>query len=391
MAAVLNHAGSIEKITFFMEECKRMGLLVLGPDINESQKGFAVNKQGHIRFGMMGLKGCGENAIECILEERSKNGPYKSIFDLVKRVNLRTTNKKSLETLAYSGAFDCFKEYHRAQYFVNKETNTNGLDIIVQFGQRCQAQSQSISNSLFGDMVSMDIPTPQLPKCEQWTLTELLDYEKDVTGMFMSGHPLDHFKFEMKHYGFTPLNDFSEVKDAAHLLPNVGNKTYRLAGLVVDAQHRVTKTGRNFGSICIEDYTGKTELMLWSDDYVKFQNYLEKGLNILVIGCFKSRFNSQQYEFKIQSINMLDVTKQNFTKQLIMDVPAKVIDKNFVNFIEKNVKEYPGKVSLKFNIHDTKDNMKLSLYTLEKGFTMNDEMVHFLAELPDVDVKVECV
>ncbi|HEX8333047.1 MAG TPA: DNA polymerase III subunit alpha, partial [Segetibacter sp.] len=228
MAAVLNHAGSIDKITFFMEECKRMGLKVLGPDINESQKGFAVNMKGEIRFGMMGLKGVGENAIECILEERKKKGPYKSIFDLVKRVNLRAASKKSLESLAYSGAFDCFKEYHRAQYFINKETNVCGLDIIINFGNKYQAQAQNQSNSLFGDMISLDIPTPQLPKVEQWTLTELLDHEKDVTGIFMSGHPLDHFKFELKHYNITPLNEFNEVKDAPNLLPNI-NKQYRLA------------------------------------------------------------------------------------------------------------------------------------------------------------------
>ncbi len=387
MAAVLNHAGSIEKITFFMEECKRMGLMVLGPDINESNKGFAVNQKGEIRFGMMGLKGVGENAIECILEERKKKGSFTSVFDLVKRVNLRAATKKSLESLAYSGAFDCFKEYHRAQYFLNKETNIAGLDLIINFGNRFQAQAQTTSNSLFGDMVSMDIPTPQLPKTAPWALTELLDYEKEVTGMFMSGHPLDHYKFELKHYNFTPINEFNDVKEAPELQPNI-NKTYRLAGLVTDAQHRVTKTGRNFGSFCIEDFTGKTELMLWSDDYVKFQNYLEKGRNILVTGCFKTRYNSNQYEFKITSVNMLEVTKQSFTKQLIMDVSAKAITGDFVNFIDKNVKAYPGKSTLKFNIHDSKDNLKLSLYTLEKGFTMNDEMVHFLEENPDVEVQV---
>jgi DNA polymerase-3 subunit alpha len=236
----------------------------------------------------------------------------------------------------------------------------------------------------------MDIPTPVLPKVEPWALTELLDHEKDVTGMFMSGHPLDHFKFELKHYGFTPLNEFNEIKDAPQLQPNM-NKVYRLAGLVTDAQHRVTKTGRNFGSLCIEDFTGKTELMLWSDDYVKYQNYLEKGRNILVIGCFKSRYNSQEYEFKVQSINMLEVTKQSLTKQLIMDVPPKSITRDFVNFIDKNVKDHPGKSSLKFNIHDQKENLKFSLYTLEKGFTMNDEMVHFLEENKDVDVQVVTV
>ena len=390
MAAVLNHAGSIDKITFFMEECKRMGLKVLGPDINESQKGFAVNQKGEIRFGMMGLKGVGENAIEHILEERKKKGAFTSIFDLVKRVNLRAASKKSLESLAYSGAFDCFKEYHRAQYFLNKETNVCGLDIIVNFGSRYQAQAQSTSNSLFGDMISMDIPTPQLPKVPEWTLTELLDHEKEVTGMFMSGHPLDHFKFELKHYGFTPLNDFNEVKEAPQLQPNI-SKQYRLAGLVVDAQHRTTKTGRSFGVLCIEDFTGKTELMLWSDDYVKYQNYLEKGKNVMVQGSFKSRYNSEQYEFKVTSINMLEVTKQNFTKQLIMDLSTEAVTPDFVKFIEKNVKAYPGKSSIKFNISDPAQNLKIGLYSLEKGFTMNEEMVHFLEQNKDVEVQVMTV
>ncbi len=390
MAAVLNHAGSIDKITLIMEECKRMGLKVLGPDINESQKGFAVNKKGEIRFGMMGLKGVGENAIEHILEERKKKGPFTSIFDLVKRVSLRAASKKSLESLAYSGAFDCFKEYHRAQYFLNKETNVCGLDIIVNFGNKYQAQAQTTSNSLFGDMISLDIPTPHLPKTEPWTLTELLDHEKDVTGMFMSGHPLDHFKFELKHYGFTPLNDFNDIKEAPQLQPNI-NKPYRLAGLVVDAQHRTTKTGRSFGVLCIEDFTGKSELMLWSDDYVKYQNYLEKGKNVMVQGCFKTRYNSEQYEFKISSINLLEVTKQNFTKQLVMEVSTRAITSDFVNFIDKNVKSYPGKSSLKFNIVEPKENLKLSLYSLEKGFTMNEEMVHFLEENKEVEVQVVTV
>jgi DNA polymerase-3 subunit alpha len=391
MAGVLNHAGNIEKITFFMEECKRMGLHVLGPDINESQKGFAVNKKGEIRFGMMGLKGVGEAAIENILEERKKNGPFTSVFDLVKRVSLRAVNKRSLEALAYSGAFDEFKEYHRAQYFgCAKDSTQTGLDIIVQFGQRYQAQAQSTSNSLFGDMVSIDIPTPLLPKVPEWTLTEKLDHEKDVTGMFMSGHPLDHFKFELKHYGFTPIAEFAEVKEAPQLSPKK-NKPFKLAGLVVDAQHRVTKTGRNFGVLAIEDFSGKVELMLWSDDYVKFQNYLDKGKSIMVQGEFKSRFNSEQYEFKVTSINLLEVTKQNFTKQLILDVPTRIINSDFVDFFDKNIKAYPGKTSIKFNINDAAHNVRIGLYTLEKGVTMNDEIIGWLEENKDVDVAVVTV
>ncbi len=388
MAGVLNHAGNIEKITFFMEECKRMGLKVLGPDINESQKGFAVNKKGEIRFGMMGLKGVGENAIEYILEERQKNGFYESVFDLVKRVNLRALNKKSLESLIYSGAFDCWTAFHRGQYFgCAKDSTATGLDIIVQFGQRFQAQAQSTSNSLFGDMIQMDIPTPVLPKIEPWTLTELLDHEKDVTGMYMSGHPLDHFKFELKHYGFTPIVEFNEVKEAPQLSPKK-NKPFKLAGLVVDAQHRVTKTGRNFGVLCIEDFSGKVELMLWSDDYVKYQNYLEKGKNVLVQGEFKTRYNSENYEFKVTGINMLDVVKTAFTRQMVVDMPTRAITPTLIDFIDKNIKANPGKTSIKFNIHEPRENLKIGLYTLEKGFSMNDEMVAWLEENVEVEVSV---
>ena len=159
----------------------------------------------------------------------------------------------------------------------------------------------------------------------------------------------------------------------------------------MDAQHRVTKTGRNFGSLCIEDFTGKTELMLWSDDYVKFQNYLEKGKNIRVQGEFKTRFNSEQYEFKVTAVNMLDTAKAAFTKQLVVDVNAKAITPHFVQFIDKNIKANPGKTSIKFNLTDAAANLKIGLYTLEKGLTMNDEMVSRLEEQKDVEVSVVCV
>ena len=160
---------------------------------------------------------------------------------------------------------------------------------------------------------------------------------------------------------------------------------------MVDAQHRVTKTGRNFGSLRIEDFTSKTELMLWSDDYVKFQNYLEKGKNILVQGEFKTRFNSEQYEFKVTSVNMLETAKAAFTKQLVVGVDAKAITPQFVQFIDKNIKAHPGKSTLKFNISDPLQHMKIGLYTLEKGFMMNDEMVGWLEENKDVEVSVVCV
>ncbi|MBS1933721.1 MAG: DNA polymerase III subunit alpha, partial [Bacteroidetes bacterium] len=223
MAAVLNHAGSIEKITFFMEECKRMGLKVLGPDVNESKKGFAVNHNGEVRVGLGGLKGVGEAAVEGIIVERTKNGNFTSIFDLIKRINQRSVNKKTLESLAYAGAFDCFKELHRAQYFFMPQGDTStGLEKIIKFGNVYQTNSYQSTNSLFGDLTMPDIATPKIPNCEPWTLTELLDHEKEVIGIFMSGHPLDHFKFEIDHYGITKLGEFNEIKEAVTLQANPG-------------------------------------------------------------------------------------------------------------------------------------------------------------------------
>ncbi len=174
-----------------MEECKRMGLNVLGPDITESKKGFAVNKAGDIRFGLGGLKGVGEAAVESIIAEREKNGSFSSVFDMIRRINQRSVNKKTLESLAYAGAFDCFKELHRAQYFhIPPGDTSSGMEKIIRYGNIHQAQYSNSSNTLFGALPTvLDIQLPKIPPCEPWSLTELLDHEKEVTGMFMSGHP----------------------------------------------------------------------------------------------------------------------------------------------------------------------------------------------------------
>ncbi len=387
MAAVLNHAGSIEKITFFMEECKRMGIKVLGPDINESQSGFAVNKNGEIRFGFSGLKGVGENAIENIIEERNRHGIFSNIFDLVKRVNQKSVNKKSLESLAYSGAFDCFKDIHRAQYFYQAPGDVVGLEKIIKFGNVYQTQSATATNTLFGDLAMPEIIPPKLSPCEPWPLIVQLDHEKEVTGMYMSGHPLDNYKFELKHYNISSLADFNEYKSNIGSIPNPARQ-FRVAGLVMDAQHRKTKTGKDFGVLSIEDFTGKGEFMLWSEDYVRYNNYLEKGMIVMIEGGFKQRYNSDQYEFRLAKIHLLDTVKTILTKQIIIDIEPQFIDEKFVGFIDQNIKSHPGKTSIKFNIFDQRNNYKVGMYSLEKGFTMNDEMAVFLNNHPTIEVGV---
>jgi DNA polymerase-3 subunit alpha len=184
------------------------------------------------------------------------------------------------------------------------------------------------------------------------------------------------------------LSDFNEIKDSVTMQANAGTRNFRIAGLVIDAQHRVTKTGRNFGILSIEDFSGKTELALFGDDYVRTQNYLEKGKNVLVNGFFKQRFNTGQYEFKISSLTLLESIKQSMTKQLEISMHPSAVSEQFVTFVENNVKSHPGSSALRFMIHEPKDNIRISLYSLEKGFTMNDEMAFFLMENPDVEVSV---
>ncbi len=386
MAAVLNHAGSIDKITFFMEECKRMGLKVYGPDINESQNGFAVNEKGEIRFGFSGMKGVGENAIENIVAERTKGGKFKDVFDLVRRVNLRAVSKKTLESLIYSGAFDCFEDMHRAQYFFQAPGDVISLEKIVKFGSVFQSQAAGSANTLFGDLQMPDIVPPKLAPCAPWQLVEKLDFEKDVTGMYMSGHPLDDFKFELTHYGISKLSDYMDIKNAVDTAPT--SRTFRLAGLVTDGQHRLTKTGKNFGIMHLEDFSGKADFALFGEDYVKFSNYLEKGTIVMLEGGFKNRYNSDNYEFKIAKLHLLETVKPTLTKEVKLEISPEKVDEGFIDFVEDNVRNYPGKTTLKFQIKDFDDNLKATLYSLEKSFSMNDDMAAYLNGSIDIQVSV---
>ncbi|HUR66219.1 MAG TPA: DNA polymerase III subunit alpha [Chitinophagaceae bacterium] len=392
MAAVLNNAGSIDKITFFMEECKRMGLKVLGPDINESLKGFAVNDKGEIRFGLGGLKGVGEAAVESLIAERQKGGSFVTLFDFIKRVNQRTVNKKTLESLAYAGGFDCFTEFHRAQYFHVPEGEViTGLERVIRYGQIITNQNATTANTLFGDLpITMEIPPPRLPECEHWPLTVQLDHEKEVTGMFLSGHPLDHYKFEMKHYGVIPVADFNEFKESLRLHPNPG-RSLRLIGLVADAQHKIARSGNKYGNFVIEDYSGKAEIILFSEDYLRISPFLQQGSTVFITGYFKQRYNRDEFEFKVNSVSLAETMKRNMTRQVTIEAHPKDLSTEMVSFIEKNLKYHPGKASLKFTLTEPRNKMKISLVTMNNGFEMNEEMIQFLESKPELEVQVQTV
>lgn len=384
MAAVLNHAGSTEKITFFMEECRRMNLKVLGADINESEHGFAVNKKGEIRFGFTGLKGLGENAIENIIEERRKHGLYANVFDLAQRVNLRSVNKKNMECLIKGGALDCFADMHRAQYFFTAPGDAMNLEKILKFGAVYQQNASSTTNTLFGDLQMPDVAAPRLANCAPWPLIEQLNYEKDIVGIYMSGHPLDNYRFEMRHYGFTPIAEYLEVKNLAA----PPSRSLRLGGLVVDAQHRLTKNGKNYGVLYIEDFTGKTEMYLWQEDYARYQHYLEKGMILMVEGSFKERrFKPGEYDFNIAKLHLLETVKQTLTKSLVIDIEPEFVDEELIDFLDENMRNNPGKASIRFNILDRVREQRITMYT-ESGFTMNDDLVVFLNEHSYFNVNV---
>ncbi len=393
MAAVLNNASNLEKITFFMEECKRMGLDVLPPDVNESFKGFAVNKKGQVRFGLAGLKGVGEAAIENIIEEREKGGAYTSIFDMIKRVNQRAVNKKSLEALAMSGALDCFPELHRAQYFHAADGST-GLEKIIRFGQQVAAGS-STSGGLFGDTLMDDIPSPKIPPCEPWPLTIKLNNERDVTGIYISGHPLDDYKFEQKYYRMNTLAEVTEYQNQISGASdnNKGKaKDFRMAVYVSGAVERISRNNKQFGIMTLEDYTGKFEFALWSEDFLKFSTHFKTGLCLYVHGGFKPRrFNENEYEFRVNSMQLLQEVKRTHTRKIGLITMPQFITPQVIDFLSENIQKNPGKAEIYCQLIDRDEELMVKMHTFTKHVEMNDELAQFLESQPDIDVYIDTI
>jgi DNA polymerase III subunit alpha len=292
--------------------------------------------------------------------------------------------------LAAAGGFDCFSEYHRAQYFnVPEGEMINGLEKIIKYGQVYATQNATATNTLFGDLpISMEIPPPRIIECPPWPLIVQLDREKEVTGIFLSGHPLDNYKFEMKHYGVTPLNDFNEFKEAIKMQSNPG-RPFRIVGLVADAQHRIAKSGNKYGNFVIEDYSGKTEFPLFSEDYMRLTPILQQGSTVLINGYFKPRYNKDEFEFKVMSVSLAETMKRNMTKAVTIEAHPQNISAAMVNFVEKNVKTHPGNSTLKFTLTEPKNRMKISLVSTSNGFEMNEEMIHFLEKSPELEVQVQ--
>ncbi|HRZ22307.1 MAG TPA: DNA polymerase III subunit alpha, partial [Bacteroidales bacterium] len=278
MAAVLTHnLSEIKKITFFIDECRRHQIKVLGPDINESELNFTVNREGSIRFGMAAIKGIGESAVASIIEERVKNGPYRDIFDLARRVNPRAVNRRSLEALAMAGAFDSFPDSHRAQYFYKEPgEETNFLEKVLRHAANYQSRQLASQASLFGDEVLSQLPDIRMPQCEPWTKLLKIKFEKEVTGFYMSGNPLDDFRMEMDNLCNVTLTELNRDLNAFR------GRDLTFGGMVTEVKQGTTQKGNPMGSFIIEDYTDSYRLVLFSEEFLKYKHLLVEETAVLI-------------------------------------------------------------------------------------------------------------
>jgi DNA polymerase-3 subunit alpha len=349
MAAVLTNAnGQINKITFFMEECRKQGIPVLGPDINESQTNFTVNKRGEIRFGFSGIKGLGEAAIDNIVSERKANGPFQDIYEFIQRVNLRTVNKKTLESLVWAGALDTFEAIDRSQYFLANDKNITFIEALIRYGNVCKEATANKTATLFGEMTADQIQQPTIPTGELWPLIYKLKLERETVGIYISGHPLDDFKWEIRTMRLTKIKDIPAFKD----------KSFKLCGIVTKENHKISQKGTGFGFFTLEDYDSEIEFPLYSNDYLKFKHLLFVGSIVCIEGTYKKGFNSEEYRFFPNQITPLDgMGSRNFKGIKIL---SNIVDLDDIQVgqLGEFIRDLPmGKQQVETHLYDIQEGL----------------------------------
>lgn len=359
MAAVLTHSlNDQKKITFFIDEIKRMGIPVLGPDVNESGYQFSVNKKKEIRFGIGGIKGIGENAVSALIEERNENGPYKNIFDLTRRVNLRTVNRKSLEVLAMAGAFDSFPESHRAQYFFKETTDgLTFLEKVIKNAVEYQAQKSVMQVSLFGGESAVEMPEIKLPVCEPWSNYEQLKNEKEIAGFYISGHPLNDYSLEIESFCKHSVSDLLEENSKANAGVNMA-----VGGIITGARHLISKQNKPFGMFNLEDNTDTVNLALFSEDYMRFKHLLSEGTAVLIKGTFQRRYrDSEQFEFKIASMMLLSEALERLTQKITVRVDAYLMTEDMIKKLKSYRDKNKGNCGLTYEVLDEAERVTVRL------------------------------
>ena len=382
MAAVLSRSlSNIADITKFMDECKAMGIQVLGPDVNESILKFSVDKQKNIRFGMGAIKGVGESAVQNIIEERKKNGPYKDLFDFVERVNLSSCNKKNIESLALAGAFDNF-HVQRESFFVDNGKGETFLDILVRYGNKYQTDKATAANSLFGDDNFVAIAKPEIPKAERWSDLERLNKEKELVGIYLSAHPLDEYRIILQYVCNTGM---AELNDKESLI----GREILAGGIVTGFREGTTKTGNPFGILKVEDFTGSGEIALFGQDYIEYSKYGKPGMYLLISGKMEARkYNDKIFDFRISSIKLLPNEKDKLIENIRITVPIHDLDEPMINELSTLIKNNPGNSLLYFRVVDGSNNIALNLFSQKVKLKITKELIDYLTESETIDFKI---
>jgi DNA polymerase-3 subunit alpha len=374
MASVLsNNMNDIKSVSFFMEECKRSGLEVLGPDVNESYSKFSVNKEGAIRFGMAAIKGVGSSAVKAIIEERKENGHFNSIFDLAKRVDLRVANKKAFDGLVLAGGFDSFSETHRAQYYVTDEKNQTFLEKALKFGNKYQESQNSSQVSMFGEASDIQLPEPIIPDCETWATMELLGKEKEVVGIYISAHPLDDFKNELKFCNAN-LSYFKED------LKKYEGANFSFAGILTDVQHRISKAGKGWGMFTVEDYNESYEFRVFGEDYLKFKHFLVPSSFLFIKTTIQPGWINKEGvrgepRLKFTEFKLLHDIMDDLCKKITIKMPLKNVNETSIHNLQKLLKTEGGKQSLNFTVWDANEQIELTVPSRNTKVKITNELL----------------
>ena len=386
MAANLTRSrDDIGEVGKFMDECKSMGMKVLGPDVNESDLNFMVNSEGNIRFGLGGVKGVGEGAVLAIVKEREEKGRYKGIFDFIERVNLTACNKKTIESLALSGGFDEFPDVKRQQLFVENSKGELVIETIIRYGNKFQADKAMATNSLFGDSEAVEISKPEIPYAPEWSTLEKLNKERDLIGMYLSSHPLDEYEFEMRHLCNTTTGELKELETLK------GRSQIKIGGLITSIRNGTSKAGNPYGVFTIEDYEGSHEFALFGKNYIEFGKYMIPNFYVCISGVVQEkgadyRFQKQntnpdipkELEFKIQYIDELTDIKNKYLKSIMLTVSLQQLNDGFVENLTEMVKANKGNTNLYIDVVDEESTDKVTLFARQYRFDVNKDLYKML-------------
>ena len=383
MAAVLSrNISDIKKITTFMDETRRMGMEVLGPDVNESNVKFTVNRDGNIRFGLGAIKGVGESAVIQLIEEREKGGLYKDIYDLVERVSLNSLNKKNLEAMAVAGAFDCFATITRAQYFALDTRGSSFIESLIRYGNNAKTIKQSSRQTLFGESGGFDLVKPEPSACPDWPKLEKLNREKEVIGIYLSSHPLDDFRLEINTFATATLADLQNLKDYT-------DSDVVVAGMVTDTKNGIGKNGKPYGSITLQDYTDSFRFIMFDKDYLDNSKFFITGYYLLVKGRVQKRkYRDDELEFSIKKINLLSSVKDELIKSVTLKISPENINNEMINELKDLIRENKGETELRFLFLDTDDKISLPMFSRTQRVRLNNEFISYLDDHPGIEYKV---